>query len=331
MSYYDGSDLPLGQLASEHTLCDRFFQSAFGGSFLNHQYLIAAACPTWTGAPPNQTSSLASTDTMTSGSQSNVVTSDGYAVNTVQTANGPYDPAKPSYQLLPSQTHATIGDRLSAAGVSWKWYSGGWNLALSNASAAVAATFQFHHQPFASFSNYGPGTEGRAPHLRDVTEFYDDVAANNLPSVSFIKLLGPENEHPGYTDLLDGQQVVQNIINNIKASNMWESILIVYTYDELGGRWDHVAPPIRDTFGPGSGVPTVLISPLVKAGFIDSTVYETLSILKTIETKWGLAHLTARDQAAADFRAAMATSSADRLMPFGIAALCFELLSFFCR
>jgi phospholipase C len=71
----------------------------------------------------------------------------------------------------------------------------------------------------------------------------------------------------------------------------------VITYDENGGRWDHVAPPVVDRWGPGTRVPTVLVSPLVKHGHVDHTRYDTTAILKLIETRWGLAPLGARDAA----------------------------------
>ncbi|MCA1554617.1 MAG: hypothetical protein LC737_09585, partial [Chloroflexi bacterium] len=81
--------------------------------------------------------------------------------------------------------------------------------------------------------------------------------------------------------------------------------LIIYTYDENGGRWDHVTPPAGDRWGPGTRVPAIIISPFAKKGFVDHTLYDTTSILKFIETRWGLQPLGTRDAAANDLRHAL--------------------------
>ncbi len=72
--------------------------------------------------------------------------------------------------------------------------------------------------------------------------------------------------------------------------------LIVVTYDEHGGRWDHVAPPTNNgIWGDGSRVPGIGIGPFAKRHFVDHTQHDTLSILKTIERRFGLKSLTALD------------------------------------
>jgi hypothetical protein len=90
------------------------------------------------------------------------ITPDGHIVNTSYTVNSPhpssYDAPDQRGQLVPELDDPTIGDRLSEAGVSWKWYSGGWDAALAG---RADSTFQFHHQPFAFFRRYADGTEGR--------------------------------------------------------------------------------------------------------------------------------------------------------------------------
>ncbi len=72
--------------------------------------------------------------------------------------------------------------------------------------------------------------------------------------------------------------------------------VIIITYDENGGRWDHVAPPVMpDHWGLGTRVPTIIVSPFTRGGVIDGNQYETVSILKLIERRFGLAPLAARD------------------------------------
>ncbi len=160
-------------------------------------------------------------------------------------------------------------------------------------------TFQFHHQPFAYFANYADGTPGRAAHLADETAFLADLKGGSLPAVAFVKPIGENNEHPGYASLLAGQRHVAGLVEAIQASPYWGTTAIVVTYDENGGRWDHVAPPApEDRWGPGSRVPAIVISPWAKRGFVDHTPYETVSILAFIEKLYGVSPLTARDAAA---------------------------------
>jgi len=121
-----------------------------------------------------------------------------------------------------------------------------------------------------------------------------------MPSVSFIKPIGEENEHPGYADIVAGENHVIQLINAIQSGPEWNSTAIIITYDENGGFWDHVAPPAIDRWGPGARVPAIIVSPYAKKGFVDHTQYETVSILAFIEKRFGVAALGTRDAAAAD-------------------------------
>jgi phospholipase C len=295
MSYYDATNMPVGKLAQQFTLLDNYFHSAFGGSFLNHQFLICACAPAWPEAPASIVAQVDANGVMTKDGQ---VTPDGFAVNTSYSVNTPHPGNITDKSLLvPEQTAPTIGDRLSDANVPWAWYSGGWNTAVIGHPDPL---FQFHHQPFAYYANYADGTPGRADHLRDEGDFYADVIGNRLPAVSFIKPLGPDNEHPGYATELNGQLHVADLVGTIQSSPYWSDTVIIVTYDEHGGRWDHVAPPVVDKWGPGSRVPAIIISPFAKKAFVDHTQYDTTSILKLIEERWGLQPLGTRDAATGD-------------------------------
>jgi phospholipase C len=295
MSYYDATSMPEGKLAQQFTMMDNFFHAAFGGSFLNHQFLICACAPTWPEAPQAVVAQVDSSGMMTKDGQ---VTPDGYAVNTSFTVNTPHPSNITDTSLLvPQQTAPTIGDRLSEKNISWVWYSGGWDNALIGHADPL---FQFHHQPFAFYANYADGTQAKADHLKDEGDYYTDVMAGKLPSVTFIKPLGPNNEHPGYATLLNGQQHVADLVGAIQNSPYWQDTAIIITYDEHGGRWDHVPPPVVDKWGPGGRVPTIVISPFAKKGFVDHTQYDTTSILKLIEERWSLEPLADRDAKVGD-------------------------------
>ncbi len=324
LSYLDATGLPEGALAQQFTICDNFFHSAYGGSFLNHQWLISAQTPPWTTAIP--AGWISSYDPTTKTLLDNQLSFDGqYGVNTIQPAKAPFSPSTtdPALRLLinntdPSQPGyvVTIGNRLDDAGINWKWYAGGWNAALHNNTEAANdpnIIFQFHHQPFAYFTKYAPfldapnanytsppplnpDTTGPNAHLQDETQFLADLHHNRLKPISFIKFAGIDNEHPGYTDVVRGQRHVADIVNAVRNSNIWNTCAIIVTYDENGGRWDHVAPPVRtDGWGTGVRVPAIIISPLVRRGFVDHEEFETVSILKLLEFRFNLAPLSTRD------------------------------------
>ena len=295
MSYYDGSKLPLWQYAKDYVLADHFFHAAFGGSFLNHFWLVCACSPRYDNAPADLVAKLDDKGQLVA---DGAVTPDGYAVNTIQSVFAPHSPKiTDKAKLLPPQSMATIGDRLSEKGIAWVWYSGGWDDAVAGRAGKL---FQFHHQPFAYFAKYGDGTAERAQHLKDERQMMADIAAGTLPAVTFFKPIGEQNEHPGYADVVSGDSHAAAIIQAIQGSPLWKDSVIIVTYDENGGLWDHVAPPGADRWGPGSRVPTIIVSPFAKKGFVDHTVYDTTSILKLIETRYGLVPLGTRDAAAAD-------------------------------
>lgn len=316
-SEYDSTNLPEGQLAQQYTLADNFFHSAYGGSYLNHQWLICACSPVWNQAlPTSTTTALSSWDPATKSLNDGFLTNKPiasaaqlpagtggpiYTANTMYSVHSPHPGTTKPDQLAQGYTEKTIGDRLTDANpsISWKWYSGGWSNALAG---SPDATFQFHHQPFNYYARWGvDGSAAKAAHLQDEANFFSDVSAGTLPSVTFIKPLGANNEHPGYADLIDGQNHVAQLVSAIQNSAYWKDTAIVITYDEFGGHWDHVAPPVTtDGWGPGARVPAIIISPFARRGYVDHTQYETVSILKLIETRFNLQPLTARDSAAAD-------------------------------
>jgi acid phosphatase len=364
MGHWDYSKSAMYALAKQYTLADNWFNGAFGGSFLNHQYLICACAPVapadfvtnnkatvntlgaataagvpqlaanasspasaLTGPPSLQTGNIAPKDYFGSG--------DGYrAVNTMQSSyqpsgNAPVDTngndllyANPgAASTLPPQTQTTIGDLLNGAFLSWSWYSGSWNAAVADgrqdptikrtviyapSSARAAPDFQPHHQPFNYYAEFDPGTSAgaanRAAHLKDYTDLVSDAKAGTLPTVTFFKPQGNYNQHPGYANLIDGDQHLADLISKLQASPQWPGMLIIVTYDEFGGQWDHVGPPKGDLLGPGARIPTVLISPLVKQGFVDHTQYDSGSINRFLIKRFGLdgtrlPGLAARDKA----------------------------------
>ncbi|MFL6139288.1 MAG: alkaline phosphatase family protein [Frankiaceae bacterium] len=342
--YYNAQHLPVyrylhGRGAPHYVIVDHFFQAAFGGSYLNHQYLVAARAPQWDTSQqpvpagkssvldaagfPNATYPLYAPDpsvayvdgplTQACGQPTTVagLACGNYSVNTMQPSWQPsgggsnvlpgindVDPSKPFYE-------ANIGDRLSAKGVSWAWYAGGWNAA---AAGHPDPLFQYHHQPLNYFQNYAPGMPGRA-HLKDETDFVAAAKGGTLPAVSFVKPIGEENEHPGYTSPHNGESHLVGLLRTIFGGPQAKDTLVVVTYDEFGGQWDHVAPPGQgpdaaagphDRFGPGTRIPALVIGGRFSRSGVDHQSHDTTSILATIERAYGLAPLTARDARVSD-------------------------------
>jgi len=165
-----------------------------------------------------------------------------------------------------------------------------------------------------SSSAYAPGTKARARHLRDEEEFIQAAKKGKLKAISFVKPLGEENEHPGYATVSEGSQHLVDLIKAVEDGPNAEHTLIIVTYDEFGGSWDHVPPPgqggvagIHDRFGPGTRVPALLVSKRFKNSTVDHTQYDTSSILATIERRFGLKSLGERDNAVEDLSKAVGT------------------------
>jgi phospholipase C len=290
MGHYRSEELPLWSYAKRFTLADNFFQSAYGGSFLNHQWLICACTPRYENAPERLKVQLNEQGELI---KDGAVTPDNFVVNTLQPIEQPSDAKEVDVEKhLPLQTAVTIGDRLSDQSISWAWFAGGWDDAVAG---HPAENFQYHHQPFVYFKNYAQGTTARELHLKDEADFLKGIEEGHLPAVSFYKPIGDLNEHPGYSDLLSGEQHIAEILHKIEQSAVWKSSVVIVTYDEFGGFWDHVPPPKLDRWGAGNRVPALIISPFAKPGYVDHTMYESTSILKLIETRFNLLPLTERD------------------------------------
>ncbi len=327
MGYFDGSKMKVWKWAEDYTLADHFFMGAFGGSFLNHQWLVCACTPVDPSAPASTRPKLDAQGNLVRKANSpksvldgpvqlfdGRVTPDGYVVNTSQPpyqpsgippAPGSLDFADPAKHPVPPQTAKTIGDTLSAKAVTWAWYAGGWDAALADgrrdpgakraviyARGADSPIFQPHHQPFNYYARFAPGTPDRAAHLKDEKEFLTAIDAGTLPQVAFFKPAGRYTEHPSYTDIMSGDEHIDMILARMKKSPQWPHMAVIVTYDENGGFWDHVPPPSGtgwgDRWGPGSRIPTIIVSPYAKRGYVDKTPYDTTSILKLITKRFGL-------------------------------------------
>jgi phospholipase C len=200
---------------------------------------------------------------------------------------------------LGAYTMDTIYDRLDQSGVSWKIY--------------------FHDFPQAILLDHLQ-TETSRTRFRLFEEFLTDARNGTLPNYAFIEpryadflLFKANDQHPPH-DVALGEYLIADVYEALRASPQWEHSLLVITYDEHGGIYDHLPPP--PTVNPdgkvsrnpefhfdrlGVRVPTVLVSPYIPNGTIDSQVYDHTSLLATIEKRFQLSPLTKRDATAHTF------------------------------
>ena len=297
MGRYETAKLPLYPYARRYVLADNYFTAAFGGSWLNHMWLVCACTAVFPDAPARMRAEprFDAAGRLVGLARDGTVTPDGFAVNDLEPFARPYAPGTPDAVRVPPQTFPTIGERLSAAAISWAWYAGGWNNAVAGRPDPL---FEYHHQPFVFFAVYAEGTRARAQHLKDETEFMKSLGDSTLPAVSYIKPLGEVDAHPGYSTVWAGETHAVEIVQAVERSPYWKRSVIIVTYDDFGGWYDHEPPLVADRWGPGGRVPALIISPWAKRGIVDSTRYDHTSILKLIEWRWGLAPLASRDAAA---------------------------------
>ncbi len=245
-------------------------------------------------------------------------------------------------------TGRNVGDLLNERRVTWGWFEGGFagydptaNKATGCANAhsigaAIGGTGQWgtksdyipHHEPFQYFaSTANPhhvpptnvaaiGKSDRAKHQYDLTDFWASVAHGTMPAVSFLKASGYQDGHAGYSDPIDEQQFLVDTVNRLEHTPEWKNTLVVVSYDDSDGFYDHAfggiaspsaapsdaltgagmcgatAPtPTEDRCGVGPRLPLLLISPWVKANMIDHHRTTQTSILRFIEDNWKLGRL----------------------------------------
>ncbi len=216
-----------------------------------------------------------------------------YMVNNMEPPFSPTGaPLKLDDDKLPPQIIPSIGDALTANGVSWRWYSGGRNDGkyVDKEYCAMCDTHLY-------FPSIMLGA-GRA-NLHDLWTFYLDAEKkeNYFPAVSIIAPYDSVSGHPGYAMEPAFDELLRGIVNKVKANpELWKKTAILVTFDESGGYYDSGYSQFIDFFGDGPRVPLLVISPLAKKGYVDHTYYDHASILKFIERNWGMPPLSGRSR-----------------------------------
>jgi len=330
MGYFDGNTTTaLWNYAQKYAMNDNSWSTTFGPSTPGVINLVS-------GQTNGLTGTLNGTgDEVDGGNGSLTVIGDPDPIGDVCSA-----PTRNQVQMAGKN----IGDLLNAAGVTWGSFMGGFNLNIKNpngstgcsrSSAGLAGTtgdYIPHHSFFnywastANFNHTRPasiseiGHNGQANHQYDLQDFYTAISANNIPAVSFIKASAYQDGHAGYSDPLDEQNFLVNVINRLQQSSEWGSTAVIVLYDDSDGWYDHqMGPIVNQSTGPadaltgpnacGNGAlalpgtdpsnthalgrcgygmrqPFLVISPWARQNFVDHTLTDQTSVLRFIEDNW---------------------------------------------
>jgi phospholipase C len=333
MGYFDGNTVTgLWNYAQFFAMSDNSYGTTFGPSTPGVLNLVS-------GQTNGVSATLNGTDDETSGG------SDG-SLTVIGDPDPIGDVCSNSSRNQVTMGSKNIGDLLNAAGVTWGSFMGGFNLLTVNPNGTTGCTRSSANAvngvatgdyiPHHSFFNYFTSTAnpahtrpaslneigrpGRANHQYDLQDFYAAVAEGNFPAVSFLKASAYQDGHAGYSDPLDEQTFLVNLINFLQAQPSWSNTAVVVMYDDSDGWYDHQMGPIVNQStgtadaltapnacgsgatalsglnpanahatgrcGYGPRLPLLVVSPWAKENFVDHTVTDQSSIIHFIEDNW---------------------------------------------
>jgi phospholipase C len=329
MGYYDGNTVTaLWNYAQRFAMSDNSYNTTFGPSTPGAINLVSG-----------QTNGV--DDSISPGS---AVVSDGNGGFTDVNDADPVGDACSSTSKAIHMSGQNIGDLLNKAGVTWGWFEGGFNLSLKNSNgttgcsrsttSAVTGVTEVdyipHHNPFAYYTSTANPTHARpssvaaigttdaANHEYDINDFFAAVKAGNFPAVSFLKAPGFQDGHAGYSDPLDEQAFITEVVNFLQQQHEWANTAVIINYDDSDGWYDHqlgamvnqssstadallapgscgdgttaLAGPngehVQGRCGYGPRLPYLVISPYAKSNFVDHTLTDQSSTIRFIEDNW---------------------------------------------
>jgi phospholipase C len=207
--------------------------------------------------------------------------------NTPDTLQPFFPPCNTQVKASAGYAFAHVGDQLAAKGLVWAWYQED----LGNCSSYVP-----QENPFQFFTD-----AHASANMRDLTKFTSDLASGGLPAVSFVQPGPPHSMHPAPgVPIASGITWLDGFIKQIQAAPVWSNTAVIVVWDSSGGWWDHVPPPQVDAQGLGPRVPMLVISPFAKKNYISHVQMDDISILKFIQSTFGLAPLNSRNQLSSD-------------------------------
>lgn len=257
---------PYWDIAKQYVLADKMFASNLDGSFIAHQYDVAAYASRAVDSPESAWGC------------------EGGPSDTIQRLT-----AKRTYasSILACFDNPTIGSEADAAGVSWHFYAGS-----VNGDGGVWSSYQ-------ADSPIYNGPDWTTDVINPPSQFLTDIAAGTLANVTWITPTYENSDHPD-VDSSTGPAWVASLVDAIGTSKFWDSTAIFIMWDDWGGWFDPVKPVFEDYDGLGFRVPLLMISPYAKQGYVTEVQYETSSVLRYIEDNFGLPPLAKSDERADD-------------------------------
>lgn len=340
MGYYDGNTVTaIWQYAQHFALADNAFTDTYGPSTPGALEVV--------GGQTNGFQSVLDTTDSTS-----------YFINDMQGGHTLINDVDPAYDVCASTTNTgmivgarNIGDLLNGANITWGGFMGGFDLGLTNPNGTTGcsrstpspvvgetvADYTPHHNWFQYFASTANPTHARpasleaigysydhngavdpANHQYDLDDFYAAVKAGNYPSVSYIKMPSYQDAHAGYSDPLDEQNGVVQLINFLERQPDWKNTAVILTYDDSDGWYDHdfatstsssfdptadqldglgkcgtgtqptgiSGKPVNGRCGPGTRIPFLVISPWANQNYVYHDPITQASVVRFIEDNW---------------------------------------------
>jgi phospholipase C len=266
---------PYFQLAEQYTFGDRMFQTNQGPSFPAHQFIISG-----TSAPSANSDLFAAENPGGVPDASNNTGCTAPAAEFIRLI----DPSgSESQKMYPCFEHQTLADSLDNAGVSWRYYA-------PSAGSIWTGPNAIQHLRF--------GSDWNNDVVLNPAQVLTDISKGQLANVSWVIPTGQESDHPGDNGL--GPSWVASVVNAIGQSQYWDNTVILITWDDWGGWYDHVAPTVINSYEYGFRVPLIVVSPFAKQGYVSHVTHDFGSILKFIEEVYHLPSLGYADALADD-------------------------------
>lgn len=232
-----------------------------------------------------------------------------YSVNNVYPAYRPNgvisDPGITKGLRIPPSSLRTIGDALNERSISWAYYGGGYRAAVRVANGGVTDSIELIAgrdycdlcNPFQYAKSIMGDPAQRQAHIKDATDFLEELRQGTLPAVAFVKPGFTYTGLPTYSKLNLFEAFVKRIHDELQAnSGLFEDTALFVTFDESGGYWDSGFIQPIDYFGDGPRMPFIVVSPYARGGRVVHTYLDHVSILKFIERNWSLRPLSARSR-----------------------------------
>ena len=264
-------------LAQHFVVGDHMYSSEEGASFVNHLMSVAGA------AGPDESHSATTNPVLPGNKNTPTWGCDAPSDTTTILLNGE--------QKYPCWSYTTLADELQASGLPWKFY------------AANPGNWGYHWSTLDAFSQVR-NTDEWKQHVVTPSAIIQDAQKGQLPAFSWVSPPIAASEHPP-NSICQGENWMVNILNAIQQSPNWSSTVVILAWDDYGGFYDHVPPPIIDGEGLGFRVPLLVISPFAWAKdnsehHVTHDTFEFASVLKLAEKVFTLPSLGTRDVQAGD-------------------------------